>query len=77
MRLRRIKQRQQQRASRAEVNETTSDPVLHYHIGKSEKLYDEFGAYLRNHAKDPVMKVINILLGHHHSDMRLRTSCLD
>lgn len=58
-RLRRIKQCQQQ-ASRSEVNETVFDPKLHHHIGQSEKIYDDFGQYLRDHAKDPAIKVINI-----------------
>jgi hypothetical protein len=61
--LRRIKQRQQQQqqqqAPREELNETATDPQLHHYIGQSEKIYDEFGYYLRSHAKDPAMKVIN------------------
>lgn len=61
-RLRRIKQHQQRQASRSEVNETVFDPKLHHHIGQSEKIYDDFGQYLRNHAKDPAIKVIHILL---------------
>jgi hypothetical protein len=60
-RLRRIKQRQKQQASHAEVNEITSDPEQHHFIGQSEKMYDDFGHYLRSHAKDPAMKVINFL----------------
>jgi hypothetical protein len=75
-RLRRIKQRQQQRASRAEVDETASDPQLHHHIGLSEKIFDDFGYYLRSHAKDPAMKVSNFLLRGDHSETALRTSCL-
>ncbi|KIK46533.1 hypothetical protein CY34DRAFT_62856, partial [Suillus luteus UH-Slu-Lm8-n1] len=38
------------------LNETTSDPQLHHYIGQSEKIYDDFGYYLRSHAKDPAMK---------------------
>ncbi|KAG1732431.1 uncharacterized protein EDB91DRAFT_1251784 [Suillus paluster] len=55
-RLHRIKQRQQQRASHAESNETASDPQLHHHISQSEKLYNEVGHYLRSHVGDPAMK---------------------
>jgi hypothetical protein len=61
-RLRRIKQRQQRQAPRSEVNETAFDPKIHHHIGQSEKIYDDFGLYLRNHAKDPAIKVKNFLL---------------
>lgn len=68
-RLRRIKQRHQLQTSRVEVDETTNDPHVHHHIGQSEKVYDEFGYYLRSHAKDPVMKVICVLLHHYHSDI--------
>ncbi|KAG1863290.1 hypothetical protein C8R48DRAFT_773343 [Suillus tomentosus] len=32
------------------------DPKLHYHIGQSEKNYDDIGHYLRSHTKDPAMK---------------------
>jgi hypothetical protein len=56
-RLRRIKQRQQKLAPRAELNENASDPRLQHHMGQSEKVYDEFGHYLRSRARDPAMKV--------------------
>ncbi|KAG2740831.1 hypothetical protein P692DRAFT_20689050, partial [Suillus brevipes Sb2] len=39
-----------------QVNEITSDPEQHHFIGQSEKMYDDFGHYLRSHAKDPAMK---------------------
>ncbi|OJA16859.1 hypothetical protein AZE42_09971 [Rhizopogon vesiculosus] len=55
-RLRRIKQRLQNRVSYAESNETARNPQLHHHIGQSEKAYDELGHYLHSHARDPAMK---------------------
>jgi hypothetical protein len=68
-RLRCIKQRHQLQTSRAEVDESTNDPHVHHHIGQSEKVYDEFGYYLRSHAKDPAMQVICVLLHHYHSEI--------
>ncbi|KAG2105838.1 uncharacterized protein F5147DRAFT_775151 [Suillus discolor] len=55
-RLRRIEQWQQQGVSHTDVHEIASDPRLHHYIGQSERIYDEFGQYLRNHAGDPAMK---------------------
>ncbi|KIK34655.1 hypothetical protein CY34DRAFT_97579 [Suillus luteus UH-Slu-Lm8-n1] len=55
-RLRRIKQQQQQPASRVELQEMATDPKLQHHIGQSERIYDDFGQYLRNHKGDPTMQ---------------------
>lgn len=55
--MRRMRQRQSQRGPSVEVNEVANDPKLHHHIGQSEKIYDELGQYLRDHAGDPAMKV--------------------
>lgn len=59
-RLRRIKQRHQAGVPRTDAHEIANDPKLHHHIGQSEKIYDEFGQYLRNHTGDPAMKVSNL-----------------
>jgi hypothetical protein len=58
-RLRRIKQRQRQRwpATHAEAHDIAYNPQLQHHIGQSERLYDDFGQYLRNHKGDPAMTV--------------------
>ncbi|KAG2155200.1 uncharacterized protein EDB93DRAFT_1247691 [Suillus bovinus] len=54
-RLRCIKQRQQP-ASHAGVPEMANNPQLQHHIGQSEKMYDDFGQYLRDHKGDPAMR---------------------
>jgi hypothetical protein len=59
---RRIKQCQRQQAPHRDPSEMASDPQVHYHIGQSEKIFDKFGQYLRNHAGDPAMKVNTIVV---------------
>ncbi|KAG2345692.1 hypothetical protein BDR05DRAFT_974997 [Suillus weaverae] len=55
--LHRIKQCHQDGVPRTDVHEIANDPKLHHHIGQSERIYDEFGQYLRNHTGDPAMKI--------------------
>ncbi|KAG1832562.1 hypothetical protein F4604DRAFT_1945993 [Suillus subluteus] len=54
--LRRIKEWQQKWAPDVKSDETASDPQLHHQIGKSEKVFEEFGHYLRSHVRDPATK---------------------
>ncbi|KAG2102865.1 uncharacterized protein F5147DRAFT_580776, partial [Suillus discolor] len=72
-RLRCIKQRQRKRTPDVKSDETASDPQLHHHIGKSEKIFEEFGHYLRSHAGDPAMKDFLPCLKDHIMD-RIRIS---
>ncbi|KAG1881540.1 hypothetical protein C8R48DRAFT_587375 [Suillus tomentosus] len=53
---RRIKQRQRPQTIHTDPSDIASDPKVHHHIGQSEKLFDEFGQYLRKHAGDPAIK---------------------
>ncbi|KAG2053011.1 hypothetical protein BDR06DRAFT_491243 [Suillus hirtellus] len=55
-RLRRIKQRQSQQGPSVEAHEMANNPQLHHHIGQGEKTYDDFGQYLRDHARDPTIR---------------------
>jgi hypothetical protein len=62
MRLRCIKQWQKRQTPDVKSDQTTSDPHLHHHIGKSEKVFEEFGQYLRSHARDLAMKVFMFVI---------------
>lgn len=43
--------------STSEVHEAAITPEQHHHIGKSENIYEDIGAFLRNNADDPAIKV--------------------
>ncbi|KAG1857827.1 hypothetical protein F4604DRAFT_1931350 [Suillus subluteus] len=72
-RLRHIKERQQKWAPDVKSDETASDPQLHHQIGKSEKVFEEFGHYLHSHARDPATKDFLLRLKDHILD-RVGTS---
>ncbi|KAG1807646.1 uncharacterized protein BJ212DRAFT_1303363 [Suillus subaureus] len=61
-----IKQWQWQQVHHADTPEMASNPQVHHHIGKSKKMYNEFGQYLRKHAGDPAIKHNSILFKHNH-----------